>query len=242
MQCKLKPEIGSIAVQCRGIVKYLGKGALGSRVLSGVDLDVRTGEMTLLVGPSGCGKTTLISIMAGILSPDSGVVEAFGTRVSDLRGAAASRFRAAHIGMIMQQLNLLPALTAVENAALPLLAQGHSQSSAQVRAVKLLRELELGEHLVKYPTEMSVGQQQRVAVARALVHEPQLVLCDEPTAALDTASGIGVMRLLRGAARRSDCAVIVVTHDQRILPFGDRIVRMSDGRVSEVDPINMEAA
>ena len=233
----------SIAVLCHGVVKDLGSGAVRSRVLWGVDLDIPAGEMTLLVGPSGCGKTTLISVIAGVLLPDAGEVEVFGTRVSGLTATAAARFRAANVGFIMQQFNLLPALTAVENVTVPLLAQGIGRSKACARAVDLLRELDLGKHLIKYPSEMSMGQQQRVAIARALIHEPRLIVCDEPTAALDATSGSAVMELLRRTALKSDRAVIVVTHDHRILPFADRVARMSDGRIIGVEfPLSKEAA
>jgi putative ABC transport system ATP-binding protein len=231
------------AVLCRGVVKELGVDPVRSRVLCGIDLDLPAGEMTLLVGPSGCGKTTLISVIAGVLLPNSGDVDVFGTRVSKLRGTAAARFRAANIGFIMQQFNLFPALTAVENVTLPLLAQGVSGRKAVARAIDLLRELDLEQHLAKFPAELSMGQQQRVAIARALIHEPRLVVCDEPTAALDAMSGLAVMQLLRRVALKPNRAVIVVTHDHRILPFADRIARMSDGRIIGVElPVSKEAA
>ena len=238
-----KTDLPSIAVRCRGIVKDLGSGDVRSRVLCGVDLDIHSGEITVLVGPSGCGKTTLISTIAGVLLPDAGVVEVFGTCVSALKGAAATRFRAANVGFILQQFNLFPALTAVENVTVPLLAQGTSQRKATAHAFDILRELDLGMHLMKYPSEMSMGQQQRVAIARALVHEPRLIVCDEPTAALDAASGSRVMQLLCQSAVRSDRAVIVVTHDHRILPFADRVAHMSDGQIIRLDVnITKEAA
>lgn len=238
-----KTDLPSIAVRCRGIVKDLGSGDARSRVLCGVDLDIHSGEITVLVGPSGCGKTTLISTIAGVLLPDAGVVEVFGTCVSALKGAAATRFRAANVGFVLQQFNLFPALTAVENVTVPLLAQGTSQRKATAQAFDILRELDLGMHLMKYPSEMSMGQQQRVAIARALVHEPRLIVCDEPTAALDAASGSRVMQLLCQSAVSSDRAVIVVTHDHRILPFADRVAHMSDGQIIRLDVnITKEAA
>lgn len=239
--CKIDPH--SIAVHCRGVVKDLGSGEVRSRVLSGVDLDIHPGEMTLLVGPSGCGKTTLVSIIAGVLSPDAGEVHVFGTLVSGLTSGSAARFRAQNVGFIMQQFNLLPALTAVENVTVPLLAQGISKKKADRRAIDILQKLDLDKHMMKYPSEMSMGQQQRVAIARALIHEPRLIVCDEPTAALDAASGATVMQLLRRTALRSDRAVIVVTHDHRILPFADRIAHMSDGQIIGVEiHLSREAA
>jgi putative ABC transport system ATP-binding protein len=222
------------AIRCRGIVKEFGRGETLIRVLHGIDLDVRENEMTFIVGPSGCGKTTLISIIAGILSATAGTVDLFGTRVTSLKGSALVKFRRNNIGFIFQQFNLLPALTAIENAAIPLIAQGKSESAANAAARKFLIQLGLEKHLDKFPSQLSGGQQQRVAIARALVHEPRFIVCDEPTASLDAASGRAATELLRNAAVRAGRAVIIVTHDSRIFDFADRIVSMSDGRVEKI--------
>ncbi|MCL4767175.1 MAG: ABC transporter ATP-binding protein [Hyphomicrobiaceae bacterium] len=228
----------AVAVRCSGIVKEFGAGETRVRVLHGIDLDIETGAMTYIVGPSGCGKTTLISVIAGILSAEAGEVEVFGQRLGVLSGGRLARFRAETIGFIFQQFNLLPALTAAENASVPLLVNGASESRASRRARDLLAAVGLEQHLDKFPAELSGGQQQRVAIARALVHEPRLVISDEPTASLDAHAGQGVMALLREHALSKDRAVIVVTHDNRIFHFADRIVRMSDGRImgSELPP------
>jgi putative ABC transport system ATP-binding protein len=221
----------SHAVRCHALAKDFGDGAGTVRVLHDINVDFKAGEMSLLVGPSGCGKTTLISIIAGILSASHGAVEVFGESVTALRGAALSRFRLNSIGFIFQQYNLMPSLTAAENAAVPLAAAGIARSQAVARAKKLLQQLDLAMHMDKLPSQLSGGQQQRVAIARALINEPRLVVCDEPTAALDAKSGQRVMALLREVAIAPNRACIVVTHDNRIFNAADRIVAMEDGRI-----------
>jgi putative ABC transport system ATP-binding protein len=230
------------AVRCRGVVKEFGAGHARVRVLHGIDLDIETGATTFLVGPSGCGKTTLISIAAGILTPEAGTIELFGTALGSLRGARLTRFRGATIGFIFQQFNLLPALTATENAAVPLLVRGEPTGTANRRAAALLEQLGLAQHRDKLPAQLSGGQQQRVAIARALIHEPRLVVCDEPTASLDAASGQAVMTLLKQTAADPARAVIVVTHDSRIYRFADRIVAMADGRIDPTVPPDLQEA
>ncbi len=222
----------SVAVRARGIVKEFGAGETRVRVLHGIDVDIEAGAITYLVGPSGCGKTTLISIIAGILSCEQGTVEVFGTPLASLKGARLPRFRANTIGFIFQQFNLLPALTAAENASVPLLVQGAGDRVAMKRARELLDAVGLAKHADKYPAELSGGQMQRVAIARALVHSPRLIISDEPTASLDGPAGHTVMELLREHALKPDRAVIVVTHDTRIFSFADRIIRMQDGRIT----------
>jgi putative ABC transport system ATP-binding protein len=232
----------SAAIRCRGIVKEFGRGETLIRVLHGIDLDVCENEMTFVVGPSGCGKTTLISIIAGILSATAGTVDLFGTRVTSLKGSALVKFRRNNIGFIFQQFNLLPALTAIENAAIPLIAQGSSEGAANAAARRFLTQLGLEKHLDKFPSQMSGGQQQRVAIARALVHEPRFIVCDEPTASLDAASGRAATELLRDAAVRAGRAVIIVTHDSRIFEFADRMISMSDGRIEKISAGSEAAA
>lgn len=222
-------------VRCEGLRKEFGSGETKTMALRGVDIDVFSSQMTLLVGPSGCGKTTLISIIAGLLYPTSGSVTVLGQSLEKLRGGKLIRFRKDNIGFVFQQYNLLPSLTAAENACVPLLIQGWPRKKAIEAASEMLHEVGLGNRLNSLPKQLSGGQQQRVAIARALVHHPKLLVCDEPTAALDAKSGQTVMELLRNVAIDPNRAVIVVTHDSRVFSFGDRIIHMSDGLVEKVE-------
>jgi len=221
------------AVVCQSVEKEFGDGESRTRVLKGIDIAVRSGELSLLVGPSGCGKTTLISVIAALLTPTVGRVRVFGEDLHALSDRARVGFRGRHIGFVFQQYNLLPALSAAENAAIPLIIQNVPRGAAVDRAAALLTQLGLGARLHARPAQLSGGEQQRVALARALVHQPRLLVCDEPTAALDGQSGQQVMRLLRAVAVAPDRAVIVVSHDSRVYGFGDRILHMNDGRIVE---------
>ena len=238
-----EPLSGKPAISCRGVVKHLGRRGFRTQVLHGIDLEIFAGDMTLLVGPSGCGKTTLISTIAGILQPEAGSIALFGNLISGLGRRRLTRFRGSNVGLVLQQFHLFPALTAAENVAVPLLVLRQTAKHAYARATQLLAELGLAAHAGKYPHELSVGEQQRLAIARAIAHDPRLIICDEPTAALDAASGRLVMQLLRQVTLRQDRAVLVVTHDHRIFPFADRIIHMDDGRIGRIDtPRQQEAA
>jgi putative ABC transport system ATP-binding protein len=222
----------SVAIECLGITKSFKVGDTAVEILHDVNVSVNSGELTYLVGESGSGKTTLISIIAGILYPTRGNVHVFESDIYRLSDSDLVRFRLSNIGFIFQQYNLLPTLTAAENAAIPLIAAGMKRSEAVEHAMVLLEKLNIANQADKYPRAMSGGQQQRVAIARALVHSPRLVVCDEPTAALDAKSGRRVMDLLREVALADDRAVIIVTHDNRIFDMADRILAMEDGRIT----------
>jgi len=230
-----RPPTTDSAVVCSGVTKDFGVGPTRVQALRGVDLAVSAGQLTLLVGPSGCGKTTLISIIAALLEPTGGTIEVLGRNLSKLSPAQKVDFRRQHIGFVFQQYNLLPALTAVENVAVPLVIGGWRRQSAVERARDILEAVRLSDRAAALPSQLSGGQQQRVAIARALVHEPRLLVCDEPTAALDAELGQSVMTLIRNVAVRDDRAVIVVTHDSRVFGFGDQVVYMSDGRVERIE-------
>jgi putative ABC transport system ATP-binding protein len=227
--------VEDLAVRVRGVTKEFGSGDSLARALRGVDLDVPYGELLMLVGPSGCGKTTLVSIVAGTLQPTAGDVMVLGKDLVTMSNGHKVRFRRDNVGFVFQSYNLLPSLTAAENAAVPLLIAGWRRSRAVAAASDVLDLLGLGDRLRNLPSELSGGQQQRVAIARALVHEPRLLVCDEPTSALDAENGRITMELIQRIAVQPDRAVIVVTHDSRAYSFADRIALMEDGRIESVE-------
>jgi len=230
----MEAALQDVAVQCRGVTKTYGSGEAQVTALRGVDLDVHRGELLMLVGPSGCGKTTLISVIAAILDQDGGDVRVLDRDLSTMSAGERSRFRGETIGFVFQAYNLLPALTAAENVAVPLLIKGMPRSRAVARAREVLDSVGLGSRTSALPAQLSGGQQQRVAIARALVHEPRLIVCDEPTSALDHETGQTVMELLKSVAQSAERALVVVTHDARIFGFADRIARMNDGRIDSI--------
>lgn len=218
---------------CRDVTKDYGTGNARVRALRGVTVEIQPGELTLLVGPSGCGKTTLISILAGTLDATAGDVEVLGMPLNELSKSAKTEFRAQNVGFVFQQFNLLPALTAAENVAVPLVIRGYSKAEAIRQARRLLETVGLGDRADALPSNLSGGQQQRVAIARALVHEPRLLVCDEPTSAVDAKTGHTVMQLIRELALNPDRVAVVVTHDARVFGFADRIITLEDGRVAK---------
>jgi putative ABC transport system ATP-binding protein len=225
---------GDVAVRVDNVTKTYGAGDSSVVALRGVDLEVKSGELMMLVGPSGCGKTTLISVIAGILDPDAGECRVFGRDYHRMTGREKTRFRGETIGFVFQSFNLLPTLTAAENAAVPLLINGMPRKQAVERAREMLDKVGLGDRGHSLPAQLSGGQQQRVAVARAMVHGPKLIVCDEPTSALDEHTGKRVMELMRDVALGEGRSLIVVTHDARIFGFADRIAKMNDGMVEKV--------
>lgn len=229
-----------MSVICENVRMAFQTAAGSVNVLKGIDFTAPAGMLTMLVGPSGCGKTTLISLVAGLLRGASGSMRVFGHEVSSMSASKLVRYRLENIGFIFQQYNLLAGLTASENVAVPLIASGFDWPNALAKARVLLETLGLGAHVSKLPSQLSGGQQQRVAIARALVHSPKLLLCDEPTAALDGQAGQAVMTLLRELAVADDRAAIVVTHDPRVYRFADRVVHMEDGLISKVESVSLQ--
>ena len=224
----------NIVVDVRAVEKHFGEGSNRIHVLKKVNLQAYAGEIMMLVGPSGCGKTTLLSAIAGTLRVEAGEVNVFGKPLHSMPSGALTRFRASNIGFIFQQFNLIPTLNIAENVSVPLMIQGSSSRKALDKARAALESVGLGPRWREHPNKLSGGQQQRVAIARALVHEPPLVICDEPTAALDAQNGEIVLELFRNVARTPNRAVIIVTHDNRIFSYADRIARMDDGEIVDV--------
>lgn len=215
----------------RGVGRVYGEGDLAARVLDPSDVAVRAGELVVIAGPSGSGKTTLLSILGLVLSPTEGEVWLDGTRVSGLARDDLARVRLRSLGFVFQQFNLLPGLSAVENVEVPLLLARMGPRERRERALASLEQVGLSDRADRKPRQLSGGQQQRVAIARAVVTNPRVVLCDEPTASLDGASGKLVLDLLRKLVTGAERAVLVVSHDERVVQIADRVVEVADGRI-----------
>ena len=233
---------GEQAIFCEGIAKTYGEGESAVKALRGIDFTANFGEIVALVGPSGCGKTTLISIFAAILSRSSGALQLAGVDPDAMTNQDRTLFRREKVGFIFQQFNLVPQISVVENVAIPLFLRGENRSEALDRAEKLLTEVGLHNRAHSRPSKLSGGQQQRVAIARSLIHEPSILVCDEPTSALDGATGQRVMELIREQGRRPDRIVVLVTHDERIYHFADRIAHMDDGLITRIVSSDVELA
>lgn len=221
------------AISVNGVTKIYGSGAASIQVLDGVNFSARAGEVVFLMGPSGSGKTTLLSIMGCILRATSGSVKIQGREVANLKERELPGVRLNHIGFIFQGFNLFPALTVRENVEISLDLKGVRGRTASHQAMELLERVGLAGKANELPANLSGGQKQRVAIARALAGAPEIILADEPTAALDGVSGRAVLELLRELAHERGRAVVIVTHDNRALAYADRIVHIEDGRIAE---------
>jgi putative ABC transport system ATP-binding protein len=224
----------TLAVRARDVRKSFEEGGVSTEVLKGISFDCHQGELLMIVGPSGCGKTTLLSCIAGTLHVNAGEIAVFGKTLTSLPPDDVTAFRMRNVGFIFQQFNLIPTLTLTENVAIPLLIAGANEDKVFERAGELLKTVGLGTRMTARPRQLSGGQQQRVAIARSLVHEPRLLICDEPTASLDGKTGHEIMELLKQVATNPKRSVIVVTHDARIFSFADRILELEDGRIKNI--------
>jgi putative ABC transport system ATP-binding protein len=213
------------------VVKVLGRGPSQVQALRGVSLALAGGELTLLIGPSGSGKTTLLSILGCILSPTSGTVRVCGQSTVKMRPEEMARIRREHVGFIFQSYHLFPTLTAADNVRLALDVRGEPSRAAIAKTRKALAAVGLSHKMKSFPRQLSGGEQQRVAIARAIVGNPSAILADEPTSALDGENGQAIMKVLAQIAKDRTRGVLVVTHDPRIVPFANRIVRIEDGRI-----------
>jgi putative ABC transport system ATP-binding protein len=218
----------SVALLARGVHKNFGTAA----VLRGAGMGVASGETVFLVGPSGSGKTTLLSILGCLLQPDRGDVKILGREVARMNSTELTEFRRRHIGFVFQSFNLFPTLSALDNLCLVLMMRGQSANAARQRAEGLLDQVGLSQRAHVRPPQLSGGECQRVAIARALANNPAILLADEPTAALDVANGQSMMKLLTGLVRGRGATLVVVTHDSRIFAFADRILHLTDGRLT----------
>ncbi|MCY7274748.1 MAG: ABC transporter ATP-binding protein [Phormidesmis sp. CAN_BIN44] len=217
------------AIVARSVEMIYQSGAERFQALKNINLDVKRGDIQLLMGPSGSGKTTLLSILAGILTPTAGSVSLLGEEISKLSGSKLARFRLQNIGFIFQGFNLFPALTAIENVEVALNLKGIRKGVAHQQALDLLDQVGLSQQAKRHPQDLSGGQKQRVAIARALAGNPRLIMADEPTAALDSHNGHAVIELLRNLAKEKGRTVLIVTHDPRIIDVADSVAYLEDG-------------
>ena len=228
-------------IEARDLVKTYAHGDAAMRALDSVSIDVESGELMLLVGPSGSGKTTLLSVLGCILRPTSGSLRVLGDDVTRMRERDLPAIRRERIGFVFQAFNLFPTLTALQNVTLALDLKGLGGRAARERAASLLEQVGLSDKLAAYPADLSGGQKQRIAIARALAGDPPVILADEPTAALDSQSGRSVMNLLQRLAHERNRAIVIVTHDNRMLGYADRTVRMEDGRIVSDESRSIES-
>jgi putative ABC transport system ATP-binding protein len=220
-------------IECVAVTKHYDGMPPDTLALRGVDLTVEAGEMLAIMGPSGCGKSTLLHMLGGLDTPTSGEVTVLGQRIDQLSETRRAVLRRAGIGFIFQFFNLIPNLSVADNVELPMLLLGTSSAEASARREELLDALGVSDHASKSPRELSGGQQQRVAIARALANRPPLLLADEPTGNLDSASAGEVLTLLRGHAS-DERSIVMVTHDPRVANVADRVAILEDGAVSQI--------
>jgi putative ABC transport system ATP-binding protein len=218
-------------IETQKLTKIYGSGSTAVTALDKVSFSIQPGEFVAVMGPSGCGKSTLLHLLGGLDRPSDGKVLIEGTSIADMSDDRLTELRRRKIGFVFQFFNLIPVLTAVENAALPVTLDGVKPADAKAKAAKWLERFGLGDRLYSRPDQLSGGQQQRVAVARALVAEPALILADEPTGNLDTRAGDEIAGLLSQVAKEYGRTVIMVTHDPRIAAYSDRIIFLKDGKI-----------
>jgi putative ABC transport system ATP-binding protein len=220
-------------IEARKVSKVLGRGAGQVRAVKDIDLSLAGGKLTVLMGPSGSGKTTLLSILGCMLTPTEGSLFICGHATAGATAEQLAKIRRQHIGFVFQSFHLFPTLTAHENVQLALDVRGEGRRRAKSKSRDVLEKVGLAHKLAAFPRDLSGGEQQRIAIARAIVAEPSAILADEPTAALDTENGHAIMTILAKTAREQGRAVLVVTHDTRLLEFADRILTIEDGSLGD---------
>jgi len=225
-------------VELKNVYKIYRTQYYEVRAIDGVNLDIEEGEFVIVMGPSGSGKSTLLNLIGCLDRPTRGEVLINGTNTSNLSDRQLTELRRDTIGFIFQTYNLIPTLTALENVELPMIFKGLGKKEREERAKKLLKDVGLEREMNRKPAELSGGQQQRVAIARALANDPKILLCDEPTGNLDSKSGEQIMEIIRRQNRELGVTVVLVTHDTSLAKFGDRIVRLRDGKIESVEHVS----
>jgi len=228
-------------ITIRNLSKTFGAGHTAVKAVQDVSLDIAAGDIILIMGPSGSGKTTLLSMIGSLMKPTSGEIIIDGENILELSASQLADFRLHKLGFVFQSFNLLAALSAEQNVTLPLIAAKFSKSSAHAKALALLDQLGMSQRLHHLPSKLSGGEKQRVAVARALVNEPSVILADEPTANLDSKSGKEVVNLLCSIACTTGKAVIIVSHDSRLKEMAKRVLTIEDGKLTGEEKGNHDA-
>lgn len=229
---KVPKQLPAVVIEAKGITKIFNQGKESElTVLKGIDLKIHKGEVVVIMGPSGSGKTTLLDIIGCLLKPTEGRIFIEDVDVSQLNDNAIARIRGEKIGFIFQQYNLIPSASAQDNVELPLRINGKSKKEAREKAVSLLKLVGLGGRVDHRPGELSGGEQQRVAIARALANDPHIILADEPTGNLDTRTGQHILDLLGKLSSEKGYTIVVITHDPRVAPYGDRLIKLRDGEI-----------
>ncbi len=226
------PKAGQVLLECQGLTRTYHEGPQDVTVLENLDLDVRAGERVAVVGSSGSGKTTLLNLLGGLDRPTVGTVKVAGQSLAELGESQLGRFRNRHIGFVYQFHHLLAELTALENAALPLIVRGQSRKDACRRAAQILERVGMAKRGDHKPGELSGGERQRVAIARALITDPSLVLMDEPTGNLDQTTAASILAMMDDLARTTACAFVVVTHDTGLAAHQDRVMKLDNGQLT----------
>ena len=231
----MNEKMAGPVIRVKDLYKIYRIGENRVRALNGVDFTIEKGEFCCIVGTSGSGKSTLLNMLAGLEKPTKGEIVIAGEHIEKKSESQLVVFRQAHVGFIFQSYNLLPNMTALENVALPLTFQGVDKKTRQLRAAAMLKLVGLAKYLKHKPGQMSGGQQQRVGIARALVVEPEIIFADEPTGNLDSNTSLEVMQLIQKIVRKKNQTLVMVTHDNYLAGFGDRVIHIRDGKIIQIE-------
>ncbi len=233
--------MAGIAIDVQSVNKYFGEGPARVQAVRDVSFQAHFGELLYVVGPSGSGKTTMLSMISGILRPNSGAVRIENTDIWSLSSDALAELRLHKIGFVFQDYHLFPRLTTAENVAIPLILQKRKWDEALAEATRNLQVVGLENKAGLPPVKLSGGEQQRVAIARAIISRPEILILDEPTASLDGETGRNIIRFVREHILSDQRCIVIVTHDSRIYEFADRIMRMEDGRITDIQESQLNA-